>query len=51
MPIDEKSADYYNRLFQDQTEYHDHYRKSFYYVHWTQVIRLLELERYTYVME
>lgn len=37
----EKPASYYDAHFEKDTQTHGHYKNSFYYVHWTQVIVLL----------
>lgn len=37
----DKQAEYYDQLFENEIEFHVHYRKSYYYVHWTQVIVFL----------
>lgn len=37
----EKPASYYDDHFQNEVGFQVHYRKSFYYVHWTQVIVFL----------
>lgn len=38
----EKPASYYDTHFQNDARTHGHYKNSFYYVHWTQVIVLLK---------
>src|SRR5690606_27539822 len=42
MDSKEKPASYYNDLFKSNVAYQVHYKDSFYYVHWTQVIVLLK---------
>lgn len=36
-----KPAAYYDQLFDNKIEFHVHYKKSYYYVHWTQVVVFL----------
>ena len=36
-----KPAAYYDQLFDNKIEFHVHYKRSYYYVHWTQVIVFL----------
>lgn len=38
----EKQAEYYDEMYEEEKDYKVGYRDSFYYVHWTQVIRFLE---------
>ena len=37
----EKGSEYYDDFFNNSENFHCHYKDSFYYVHWTQVIRCL----------
>lgn len=38
----EKYSEFYNVKFENSLDYHSHYKDSFYYVHWTQIIRFLK---------
>jgi len=49
--VTEKQPQYYDNLFQTEKDYQVSYRQSYYYVHWTQVIRFLEYYREPKIME
>lgn len=47
----EKMASYYDDFFSKDKSFHEHYKDSFYYVHWTQVIVYLKQIRDQKILE
>jgi len=47
----EKPPEYYDNLFETEKDYRVSYRQSYYYVHWTQVIRFLEYYKKPKILE
>ncbi len=38
----EKSEEFYDNKFTHENDYHEHYKDSWYFVHWTQIIKYLK---------
>ena len=47
----EKKVDYYNGRFSKDVGYKMHYKDSFYYVHWTQILKFLKNQQNLSILE